>query len=135
MPNYVQAADTALRLISESGRLLPFERTVEADGYDPVTGATPEHAPENVGWFADAVVLPATVQRFRGIDSRLADDPNIVLAKARLLLVSAASPDSLEPQPEDRVAFDGSTWRILGCASLKPADIPILYQVAVLKIG
>lgn len=135
MPAYADNAETALRLISEAGRVMPMSRTPIGANYDPVAGEDVAPVADPQVWNIDAVTLPATIARFRGIDNKIVEDKNLILTKARYLLVAAKSKDGTyipEPIPEDRVVFDSKTWRVLGCSPLKPADIPILYQVGVI---
>lgn len=137
MPNYIAAAETALRLIRDAGRVYSVQRSVEAD-YDPIEGIDPDPQPEDTTIYSlTAVVLPATVARFRGIDNRIVEDNKLVVSRARYLLVAAKSPTDgsniPEPEPEDRVTIDGSQWKVVGCSPLKPADVPILYRVGVIK--
>lgn len=130
MPNYDQAAATATRLIKDAGRAMPAERT-NVSAYEPITGVA---TATTQTWSLDAVVLPATIARFRGIDNKIADDTNLVLAKARYLLASAVNRDGVtipEPLPQDTITFDGKDWRVIGASPLKPADVAIIYQIGV----
>lgn len=133
MPNYDQSAATATRLIKDSGSLMQVDRVTVAD-YDPITG---QGTDTTTSWNIDAVVLPATIARFRGIDNKLAEDTNLVLAKARYLLASPNDRDGVaiaEPLPQDVVNFDSKKWKIIGVSPLRPAGVTILYQIGVLLI-
>lgn len=134
MTNYAGNADSALATIREKGLVLPCKRRQAPGDYDPVRGE-PISAEPWEAWNTVGVVLPATLPRFRGIDTRLASDKTLVLQNSRLLLIAARSPvdDGYipSPEPEDRFTFDGSDWRVVGASSVNPAGTPILYKVAV----
>lgn len=140
MATTAKDAREARSSIKEEGIIVAFTRPPISQAFDPVLGAAAEPAPGDppasvLEWNADAVVLPATLARFRGVDSKLAEDSNLVLTKARLLLCAAVDATGAtlpEPQPEDRVAFHGATWKVAGCSALKPAETALLYNVAVL---
>jgi hypothetical protein len=133
MPNYEQSAATATRLIKDSGRAMQVDRETVAS-YNPIDGSGTK---STATWSIDAVVLPATIARFRGIDNKLAEDTNLILAKARYLLASAVNRDGLtvtEPLPQDVITFDDKKWRIIGVSPLRPAGVTILYQIGVLLV-
>lgn len=136
MPDYGKAQKTATRLIKGGGIAIPVSRLAVV-AYDPVEGAEVAPVPDPETWSLDAVVLPATIARFRGIDNKLAEDESLVLTKARYLLASARNRDGLlipEPLPEDRVEFHSKTWRVVGASPLKPAETEILYQIGVILV-
>lgn len=136
MPDYGKAQASATRLIKGGGIAITASRLAVV-AYDPVEGAEVAPVPPAQAWSLDAVVLPATIARFRGIDNKLAEDENLVLTKARYLLASARNRDGVlipEPLPEDRVVFHGKTWRVVGASPLRPAEIEILYQIGVLLV-
>lgn len=133
MPNYANNAATATRLIKEAGRLMAVKRKDSDEDYDPVAGASTDPKAD-LTWNINAVVLPATLARFRGVDNKMAESGNLVLQKARFLLVSAVNQDGEivpEPLPSDIVSFDDLEWGVVGASPLSPAGIPILYQVGV----
>ncbi len=131
MPNYEETAETALRLIADAGRTLGMSRRVTTGDYDPIVGAPA--APDTASsWNVQAVVLPASLPRFRNIDNKLVEDGSLVLAKARYILAAAknlAGETTPEPLPDDQIEFDGKKWRVAGCVSLSPAGIPLLYKI------
>lgn len=132
MADYSGLVASALRSIGNAGLTVSFSRKSAAQAYDPVAGEFTGAAIADQTWDASAVVLPATIQRFRGLDNKLADDNALVLAKARYLLVAADGKP--EPQPEDRVAFFSETWRVVGCTPIAPDGTAIVYQVGVILL-
>ena len=134
MPNYGKTALSAFKSIKKNGLAITLSRAEILDAYDPVAGeaVNPQAA---VSYNTFAVVLPATVARFRGIDNKLTDD--LILQKARYLLAPALCADltaMVEPIPEDRIEFSGQTWKVLGCSPLNPAGTALIYQIGVLLI-
>ena len=122
MPNYGKTAESAYASILAAG------------AYDPATGEETA-LPEVETWEIAAVVLPATLERFRGIDSKLTE--GLILGKARYLLTAAKNSSGFipEPLPEDLIVFsDLSVWKVAGATSIKPGGLPIIYQIAVLNV-
>lgn len=133
MPDYAALADTALRLLGDAGRTLTATRQ-GLGTYDPVVGSGETPSPAATTWDIVAAVFPATLARFKGIDNKLASDKNIVLTKARYLLVAGLKPDgdaAPEFLPEDRIAFDSKTWRVVGATPFSPAGTILYFQVGV----
>lgn len=135
MPDYGKTAKSAFASIKKAGVELLCERK-SAGEYDPSEGdySTPQTVNH---WNIFCVILPATVERFRGIDNKLTGE-GLILAKARYLLTSALNGDGQipEPLPEDIIYFlAGGTWRVVGASPLNPAETPLIYQIGVIQIG
>lgn len=134
MPNYGKTALSAFQSIKKNGLAITLSRAAVSATYDPVAGEDFGAQPAT-NYLTFAVVLPATVARFRGIDNKLTED--LILQKARYLLAPALTVNltaMIEPLPEDRIAFDGKNWKVLGCSPLNPAGTALIYQIGVLLI-
>ena len=132
MPNYGKTADNALVSILAAGATMTATRSLSGV-YDPATGEETA-IPELQTWELVAVTLPATIARFRGIDNKLTE--GLVLGKARYLLTAAKNSNGFipEPLPEDVIVFpDLTAWKVIGSTPIKPAGVPILYQVGVVN--
>lgn len=132
MPNYGKTAESAFAAILAAGEAMTATRQ-GAGSYDPATGEETA-IPELQTWELVAVALPATIARFRGIDSKLTE--GLVLGKARYLLTAAKNSSGFipEPLPEDLIVFsDLAVWKVVGATAIKPAGIPIIYQVGVVN--
>lgn len=132
MPNYGKTAESAYASILAAGAVMAGTRALPG-AYDPSTGEETA-IPELQTWELVAVTLPATIARFRGIDVKLTE--GLVLGKARYLLTAAKNSSGFipEPLPEDVIVFpDLTAWKVIGATAIKPAGIPILYQIGVVN--
>jgi len=125
---YSSLAATADRLLGEYGQAVTFTRTVKtANGVDgTVTEGTPS---TSTGY---AVVLPASSGTGPAFDNRL-EDGSLAHRKLRFLRV-AAQDMTFEPKALDAVAFEGSTWEVVGCTASNPAGTPLVYGVGVVEL-
>jgi hypothetical protein len=130
MADYNAAADSALRQITDAGRLLLITRKTEG-AHDPVEGTT--ESSEVLSWSLPCVILPATQKNMAGLDNGRLEQGSLVLSKTRLVM-AAAKGSPRDPEALDRMAFDGSDWLVLGCIPLSPAGVTILYKMGVMKI-
>lgn len=134
MPDYGKNAVSARAAIRRAGKVVIMS-VKTGGGFDPVESET--IGSKTVNYNIAAVILPATIARFRGIDNKLVESGNLVITKGRYLILPTSDESGVaipEPLPEFTFQFFGSTWKCLGCSPLNPAGIPILYQVGVLKV-
>lgn len=132
---YGEDAISAKASIKEAGLVVILKR-LQDSAYNPETGADAAEVFDSFN--VAAVVLPATLARFRGIDNKLVESGELVITKARYLLMSTIDETGAqipEPEPEMQVSFFEKLWRVNGCSPINPAGTPILYQVGVTQIG
>lgn len=120
MSLYTELAADAEELIAEFGQQMTFSRTVHGD-YDPSAGGSSQ---TTVTWTGNVVVQPASQGTIESFDVRVVDG-TLIESNLRSLLISAAMERA--PEPGDKVAFEGSTWTLLGATPLNPSGTPLIY--------
>lgn len=133
MANYAKNAKDAYAQIRKAGIACPLTRTTPG-AFDPAAGAVSGSTTTTTNIVA--VILPATATSIRDADNRLLEDKSLVISKCRLAVIAALGTDGQqipEVEPEDRLTFDGKSWRVASCTPLKPAETAILYKAIVIR--
>lgn len=118
--NYARAQATALRLLTNFGADATLTKRVQG-AYDPSTGtSTVTETPYTV----KAVILNYT----RLETGKMNDTGTLVEANDRKMFIQSLT---VAPQPDDTIAFDGVTYRIVNIKTLDPAGTTVLQECQV----
>lgn len=122
---YDRMAATALRLLTNYGRIIQFSRTVDGE-YDPETGQSSGTTETED---ATVVILPASNGTVQAFDIRF-DNGTLIEQNLRALTIAAKGLDWI-PAPGDKATFDDTDWIFIGCTPINPAGTPLVYKAAV----
>ncbi len=130
--NYTKLADTALRLVQDSGRDMTFRRLnrTPADVAKPWRGATAPRATAGLDTSvtAKAVVVPPGQSSTLGF---LAEDSELVKRSEQILLVALGSTSTVDLSTYDEVLDGATLWKIDLVQILKPGGTVLLFAVGV----
>lgn len=122
--DYTKSATTALNLIKKFGRQYNTRRN--ANTPNGVTGA---NAVVTTTGTLDAVILPANKSLYR-LDNTTAEE--LIQANGKFI-IAAAKTATMAPKPDDDVSIDGEWWNVMGVTTLKPAAVPVIYFLGVIR--
>lgn len=120
MANYAKAAAGALKSIRKAGLAAVIRRVVVGD-YDTDTGRPAETTSDH-----DCVAVGFDYE-LQSAGSAQADG-TLIMAGDRQIFIPAAGLE-IVPTNGDLVLLAGETWVVKNVKTLKPASIPILYEV------
>lgn len=102
------------------GLLFVLTRKTPAGEYDPATGT---------GGQSDTTVVGSGIRT--NYDTRDVDDTRIRTGDVKLLLspVTLSGGDLPPPAPGDEIVFDTSTYMVVACAPIEPADLACGFKV------
>jgi hypothetical protein len=127
--DYAGAADTALELIADAGAQIPIKRVSNA--LNAVAGSV---VATNQTGTLTAVVLPAKATANELVngtaDNRILE--GLRKGKVRFIL-AAAKGAPFEPDANDVLTFDGFDWSAFSSVALKPAAVPVVYKIGVIR--
>lgn len=125
MADYTEDAKAALASIKEAGKEYVISRSSPV--FDDISG-TPTGATEASGKIA-AIILPRYKgQVFDALDSSMKEA--LVRGKLKTCL-AAAQGAPFEPAALDEITIGSETWQVIGCSTLGPDGLPILYTIGI----
>jgi len=117
VPNYTQIAKNVKKTLSKSGLSVTLTLST-LDDYDPITNIQPITTTSETG---KGAMFNYTRSLVDGTSIKSGD----------VLLYLDAETFSKEPSQEDKLTIDGEDYSIILCKPLKPAGIPVLYEVQI----
>jgi hypothetical protein len=136
MGKYEQSVLSTMRAIERSGADVTLTVKVTGAEYDVVEGED-EEAPEDIVHTVSAVMLPASLQKFKNMDSRF-EDGSLAISKAKYILIpgrDTAGVAIADVPPGSLIVSNGTTWVVIVSVPVKPDDTEtILYKIGATMI-
>ena len=136
MGKYEQSVLSALRTIAKAGTEVTLTVKVTGAEYDVVEGED-EDTPEDIVHTVSAVLLPASLQKFKNMDSRF-EDGSLAISKAKYILMpgrDTAGAAIADVPPGSSIVVNGATWVVIVSVPVKPDDTEtILYKIGATQV-
>lgn len=127
--DYTRMATVAETLLTKFGQSMTLTHVTEGGRYDPHTGESVQTETQET---VIGVLLPTGSSRVRGGEGAIGDfdDSTVGLTSdRRRFAVIKAKSVATAPKPADRVAANGTSYRVTGVTPINPAGVAIVYQV------